>query len=61
MDKGEHVAPLEAVLHAHERPLPAPRPDAAHNGFEPHPMGISRPHLDLRLWISRLHQRYLLA
>ncbi len=64
MDKGAHVAPLEAVLHAHERPLPFARPDAAHNRFEAHPMGImgiGRPDLDVRGGMRRPHRCHLLA
>jgi hypothetical protein len=54
MDEGEHIAPLEAVLHTHDRPLPFARPDPAHNRFEAHPMGIGRPHLDRCSWPGRL-------
>ena len=61
VDEGEHVAPLEAVRHAHERPLPLARPDAAHDRFEAHPMFIGRPPLDLRLGKGRPHRRHLLA
>jgi len=61
MDEGEHVAPLETMLHAHDRSVPLARPDATHDRFEAHPMGIGRPPLDLRRGKGRPHRRHLLA
>ena len=61
MHKGEQVEPLKAVLHPHAGPLPAPRPDRAHQRLEAESMLVAGPDLDVRGGMRRPHQRYLLA
>ena len=49
LQKAVDVEPLVALMHADARARPFAHPNASEDGFESHPMLISRPQLNRRL------------
>src|SRR5258706_4613213 len=49
MHKPDEVAPLEAMLHGHQRPLPVDAPDLVQDRLEANAVLVDRPELDLGL------------